>query len=118
MGTKNGELLSNQAKCCFSLLTNHEQHVATSASLSAARFGPRPQDVLEGLGPRKELRQLLNDSEKFEPLVGPCLTYAEPIMGRKPVPDGTVTPPPDYGQQRVFAGWRPPEKGVLNDAPT
>ena len=43
-----------------------------------AGFGPRPQDVAAGLSPRKALRQLLRDSEKFEPLTGPGLSFAEP----------------------------------------
>jgi len=43
-----------------------------------AGFGPRPQDVAAGLSPRKALRQLLHDSEKYEPLVGPGLSYADP----------------------------------------
>ena len=43
-----------------------------------AGFGPRPQDVAAGLSPRKALRQLLHDSEKFEPLAGPNLNYADP----------------------------------------
>ncbi len=43
-----------------------------------AGFGPRPQDVAAGLSPRKALRQLLRDSEKFEPLTGPELNYADP----------------------------------------
>ena len=43
-----------------------------------AGFGPRPQDVAAGLSPRKALRQLLHDSEKYEPLVGPGLSYTEP----------------------------------------
>ena len=36
-----------------------------------AGFGPRPQDVAAGRSPRQALRQLLHDSEKYEPLVGP-----------------------------------------------
>ena len=43
-----------------------------------AGFGPRPQDVAAGLSPRKALRQLLHDSEKYAPLVGPGLSYADP----------------------------------------
>ena len=31
-----------------------------------------------GFSPRKALRQLLHDSEKYEPLVGPGLSYADP----------------------------------------
>ncbi|ALW84601.1 hypothetical protein AUC43_05585 [Hymenobacter sedentarius] len=68
-----------------------------------AGFGPRPQELAAGLSPRKALRQLLHDSEKYEPLTGPGLSYtepqgmvmAEPTMAKKPVPDGTVTTPPD-----------------------
>ncbi|MBF9223672.1 DUF1800 domain-containing protein [Hymenobacter ruricola] len=69
-----------------------------------AGFGPRPQDVAAGLSPRKALRQLLHDSEKYEPLAGPALNYANPqgavmtdpaSLTKKPVPDGTVTTPPD-----------------------
>ena len=69
-----------------------------------AGFGPRPQDVAVGLSPRKALRQLLRDSEKFEPLAGSNLSYTEPqgmvmaepaAVARKPMSDGTVTTPPD-----------------------
>ncbi len=67
-----------------------------------AGFGPRPQDVTAGLSPRKALRQLLHDSAKFEPLVGPGLSYADPqgaVMTdpastkNNPVPTGMVTTP-------------------------
>ena len=67
-----------------------------------AGFGPRPQDVAAGLSPRKALRQLLHDSEKFEPLAGPNLNYADPqgmVMTdpastrNNPVPNGMVTTP-------------------------
>lgn len=68
-----------------------------------AGFGPRPQDVAAGLSPRKALRQLFHDSEQYEPLTGPALHYTDPqglVMTdpasiKKPVPDGTVTTPPD-----------------------
>ena len=68
-----------------------------------AGFGPRPQDVAAGLNPRKALRQLLQDSAKYEPLVGADLNYtepqgavmAEPAAMKKPVSDGTVTTAPD-----------------------
>ncbi|GAA4350434.1 DUF1800 domain-containing protein [Hymenobacter saemangeumensis] len=46
-----------------------------------AGFGPRPQDLTAGLSPRKALRQLLRDSEKFEPLQVAALPgSAEPTM--------------------------------------
>ena len=67
-----------------------------------AGFGPRPQDVAAGLSPRKALRQLLHDSEQFEPLAGTELNYADPqgtVMTdpastkNNPVPNGMVTIP-------------------------
>ena len=67
-----------------------------------AGFGPRPQDVAAGLSPRKALRQLLHDSEKYEPLTGPGLSYNEPQGmvvaepandGNNPEPTGKVTTP-------------------------
>ena len=67
-----------------------------------AGFGPRPQDVAAGLSPRKALRQLLHDSEKYEPLVGPGLSYTDPqgvvmtdpaSIKNNPVPNGMVTTP-------------------------
>ena len=67
-----------------------------------AGFGPRPQDVAAGLSPRKTLRQLLHDSEQFEPLAGTELNYADPqgtVMTdpastkNNPVPNGMVTTP-------------------------
>ncbi|MFD2719520.1 DUF1800 family protein [Hymenobacter monticola] len=67
-----------------------------------AGFGPRPQDVAASLSPRKALRQLLNDSEKYEPLVGPALNYTDPqgmamtdpaSIKTNPVPNGMVTTP-------------------------
>ena len=68
-----------------------------------AGFGPRPQDVAAGLSPRQALRHLLHNSEKYEPLVGPGLSYTDPqglVMTdpastkNNPVPNGMV-PPPD-----------------------
>ena len=67
-----------------------------------AGFGPRPQDVAAGLSPRKALRQLLHDSEKYEPLVGPGLSYIDPqgvvmtdpaSIKNNPVPNGMVATP-------------------------
>ena len=67
-----------------------------------AGFGPRPQDVAAGLGPRKALRQLLHDSTTFEPLTGPTLAYTDPqgaVMTDpastkyNPVPNGMVLTP-------------------------
>ncbi|GAC1374127.1 MAG: hypothetical protein NVSMB30_16740 [Hymenobacter sp.] len=67
-----------------------------------AGFGPRPQDVAAGLSPRKALRQLLHDSERFEPLAGPGLNYTDPqglVMTdpastkNNPVPNGPATTP-------------------------
>ena len=68
-----------------------------------AGFGPRPQDVATGLSTRKALRQLLHDSEKFEPLTGPGLHYEDPqgvvmtdpaSVKSNPVPNG-MGPAPD-----------------------
>lgn len=67
-----------------------------------AGFGPRPQDLVAGLNPRKALRQLLHASAAFVPLTGPGLTYPgpqglvmmEPASVKKPVMDGSVTTPP------------------------
>ena len=67
-----------------------------------AGFGPRPQDVAAGLSPRQALRHLLHNSEKYEPLVGPGLSYTDPqglVMTdpastkNNPVPNGMVLPP-------------------------
>ncbi len=70
-----------------------------------AGFGPRPQDVAAGHNPRQALRQLLKDSEKYEPLTGPGLDYHEPEMDlttapatpaaapANPVPTDAVTTP-------------------------
>ncbi len=69
-----------------------------------AGFGPRPQDVAAGLSPRKALRQLLRDSETYEPLDAPAMHFAEPLgavmavpptpaPARNPVPTGMVTTP-------------------------
>ena len=75
----------------------HLQHLYWRAG-----FGPRPQDVAAGLSPRKALRQLLHDSEKYEPLVGPSLSYTDPqgmamtdpaSIKSNPVPNGMVTTP-------------------------
>ena len=66
-----------------------------------AGFGPRPQDVAAGLSPRQALRHLLHNSEKYEPLVGPDLSYTDPqglVMTdpastkNNPVPNGMVPP--------------------------
>ena len=54
-----------------------------------AGFGPRPQDVAAGLSPRKALRQLLRDSEQFEPLDAPNMHFTDPlgaVMAVAPVP--------------------------------
>ncbi len=66
-----------------------------------AGFGPRPQDVAAGLSLRKALRQLLHDSEKYEPLADPGLSYTDPqgaVMAApapsRPAPGG-MAPPPD-----------------------
>jgi len=67
-----------------------------------AGFGPRPQDVAAGLSLRKALRQLLQDSTKYEPLNGAGFAYAEPqgavmtdpaSLKNNPVPTGMVTTP-------------------------
>ena len=67
-----------------------------------AGFGPRPQDVVAGLTPRKALRQLLRDSATFEPLVGPGLSFTDPqgvvmtdpaSLKNNPVPTGMMTTP-------------------------
>lgn len=44
-----------------------------------AGFGPTPQQLAAGLSPQQALRQLLRDSQKFEPLGGPAMRYAEPL---------------------------------------
>ncbi len=69
-----------------------------------AGFGPRPQDVAAGLSPRKALRQLLRDSEAYEPLDAPAMHFADPLgavmavppvpaPAKNPVPTGMVTTP-------------------------
>ncbi|WP_188810870.1 DUF1800 domain-containing protein [Hymenobacter cavernae] len=42
-----------------------------------AGFGPRPEDVDASMSPRKALRKLLRESEKYEPLDSPPMHYAE-----------------------------------------
>ena len=42
-----------------------------------AGFGPRPQEVAAGLSPRRALRQLLHDSQTYEPLPSPLLAGPE-----------------------------------------
>ena len=63
-----------------------------------AGFGPRPQDLAAGLSPRKALRQLFHDSEKFEPLAGPALSYTEPQGAVMTDPDSMKTNPVPGGQ--------------------
>ena len=72
-----------------------------------AGFGPRPQDVAAGLSPRKALRQLLRDSEQFEPLDAPNMRFTDPLgtvmavapvppapaPARNPVPTNRITSP-------------------------
>ena len=84
-----------------------------------AGFGPRPQDLAAGLSPRKALRQLFHDSEKFEPLAGPALSYTEPqgavmtdpnSMKPRPVPGGQMPadpPAPAGASVAPVASMRP-----------
>ncbi len=72
-----------------------------------AGFGPRPQDVAAGLSPHKALRQLLRDSEQYEPLDAPDMHFTDPLgpvmavaptpaapaPAKNPVPTGMVTTP-------------------------
>ena len=76
-----------------------------------AGFGPRPQDVAAGLSPRRALRQLLRDSEKYELLAGPGLNFAEP-QGAVMTDPASVRPNP------VPAGGPPlPEPPAPDGAP-
>ncbi|WP_324675417.1 DUF1800 domain-containing protein [Hymenobacter sp. GOD-10R] len=62
-----------------------------------AGFGPRPEDVDADMSPRKALRKLLRESEKFEPLDSPLMRYTEIkppfVAGSAPAPvmDSRVT---------------------------
>ena len=51
-----------------------------------AGFGPTPAQLAAGLSPQRALRQLLQDSRRFEPLDSPAMRYAEPL----PVPSGEM----------------------------
>ena len=53
-----------------------------------AGFGPRPEDVDASMSPRKALRKLLHESERYEPLDNPQMRYAElkPAFVASPVP--------------------------------
>ncbi|MBD2769749.1 DUF1800 domain-containing protein [Hymenobacter sp. BT664] len=75
-----------------------------------AGFGARPQDVATGHSPRKALRQLLRDSEHYEPLTGPDLQYtdlqgsvlAETVMAKPmPGPSDAVMVPDQPGAPRA-----------------
>jgi hypothetical protein len=44
-----------------------------------AGFGPRPEDIAQGLSPTKALRQLLRDAEKCAPIESPAFHYADPL---------------------------------------
>ncbi|UOQ65782.1 DUF1800 domain-containing protein [Hymenobacter volaticus] len=57
-----------------------------------AGFGPRPEDVANGLSPRKALRQLLRDSEKIELLDSPEMHYQEAFTSFVAVSPGAGTP--------------------------
>ena len=101
----------------------HLQHLYWRAG-----FGPRPQDVAAGLSPRKALRQLLHDSERYVPLAGPGLNYTDPqgalIMdpapAKNPVPNGMVTTPappanPMIGPPRVRRAALTPEQRKMQN---
>ncbi|SHJ71034.1 Uncharacterized conserved protein, DUF1800 family [Hymenobacter daecheongensis DSM 21074] len=58
-----------------------------------AGFGPRPADVAAGLTPRKALRQLFQDSARFEPLDSAAMRVTETLaLSPSPTPDLTMDP--------------------------
>jgi len=58
-----------------------------------AGFGARPADVAAGLAPRKALRQLFRDSEKFDPLYTEQMRYTETAaLTPPPTPDLALDP--------------------------
>jgi uncharacterized protein (DUF1800 family) len=58
-----------------------------------AGFGPRPHDVAPNPAPRKVLRQLLRDSEAYQPLDGPLMRYREEaVMAAAPAMDPKQEP--------------------------
>ena len=76
-----------------------------------AGFGPTPGQVATGLSPRQALRQLLRDSQQYEPLDGPAMRYAEPLptpsgemMAAKGRPQTAMVTTPDRTAQPAVKG--------------
>jgi uncharacterized protein (DUF1800 family) len=68
-----------------------------------AGFGPRPADVAAGASPRRALKQLFQDSAKFEPLYSEQMRYAE---------TAALTPPPTPDLRLDPQAMTAPAKGL------
>lgn len=82
-----------------------------------AGFGPRPEDVAAGLPPRKALRQLLHDSENYDPLDSPLMRYREELaMAPAPTPNLQVDPQAQALPGGLTAEQRKQQNRQIRDA--
>lgn len=80
-----------------------------------AGFGPRPEDIAQGLSPAKALRQLLRDAAQCAPIESPAFHYADPlgaVMAVQP-----AAPAPNLAAMRPVPATAPDELSPLAPRP-